>query len=171
MPRFHRLAGAVALALGCAGAAQAQQFSSFVVFGDPAILDRPSGAGEKTSTSLLGSHSRGHEVPLTVSVPLKGEALSATRLQAKLSEAEPFAGRGVEALKSGRNLIAYLREKGLIARGENNDWLPTDAGSQMGITVQPGRDKNGREYSYPVYPPKAQVAIAHMLEEELSPGR
>ena len=34
MPRFHRLAGAVALALGCAGAAQAQQFSSFVVFGD-----------------------------------------------------------------------------------------------------------------------------------------
>jgi outer membrane lipase/esterase len=28
------LAGAVALALGCAGAAQAQQFSSFVVFGD-----------------------------------------------------------------------------------------------------------------------------------------
>ena len=34
MPRFHRLAGAVAIALGCAGAAQAQQFSSFVVFGD-----------------------------------------------------------------------------------------------------------------------------------------
>lgn len=34
MPRFHRLAGAVALALGCAGAAQAQEFSSFVVFGD-----------------------------------------------------------------------------------------------------------------------------------------
>lgn len=34
MPRFHRLAGAVALALGCAGAAQAQQFSSFIVFGD-----------------------------------------------------------------------------------------------------------------------------------------
>jgi outer membrane lipase/esterase len=34
MPRFHRLAGAVALALGCAGAAQAQQFTSFVVFGD-----------------------------------------------------------------------------------------------------------------------------------------
>lgn len=34
MPRFHRLAGAVALALGCAGAAQAQQFSGFVVFGD-----------------------------------------------------------------------------------------------------------------------------------------
>ena len=34
MPRFHRLAGAVALALGCAGAAQAQQFSNFVVFGD-----------------------------------------------------------------------------------------------------------------------------------------
>jgi outer membrane lipase/esterase len=34
MPRFHRLAGAVALALGCAGAAQAQQFSRVVVFGD-----------------------------------------------------------------------------------------------------------------------------------------
>ena len=34
MPRFHRLAGAVALALGCAGAAQAQQFSGFIVFGD-----------------------------------------------------------------------------------------------------------------------------------------
>ncbi|KFN49531.1 autotransporter domain-containing protein [Arenimonas composti] len=34
MPRFHRLAGAVALALACAGTAQAQQFSSFVVFGD-----------------------------------------------------------------------------------------------------------------------------------------
>ncbi len=34
MPRFHRLAGAVALALGCAGAAQAQQFSGLVVFGD-----------------------------------------------------------------------------------------------------------------------------------------
>ena len=34
MPRFHRLAGAVALALGCAGAAQAQQFTRFVVFGD-----------------------------------------------------------------------------------------------------------------------------------------
>jgi len=34
MPRFHRLAGAVALALGCAGAAQAQQFSGFFVFGD-----------------------------------------------------------------------------------------------------------------------------------------
>lgn len=34
MPRFHRLAGAVALALGCACAAQAQEFSSFVVFGD-----------------------------------------------------------------------------------------------------------------------------------------
>ncbi|HEX5694303.1 MAG TPA: autotransporter domain-containing protein, partial [Arenimonas sp.] len=34
MPRFHRLAGAVALALGCAGAAQAQEFSGFVVFGD-----------------------------------------------------------------------------------------------------------------------------------------
>ena len=34
MPRFHRLAGAVALALGCAGAAQAQQFTGFFVFGD-----------------------------------------------------------------------------------------------------------------------------------------
>lgn len=34
MPRFHRLAGAVALALGCAGAAQAQQFSGLIVFGD-----------------------------------------------------------------------------------------------------------------------------------------
>lgn len=34
MPRFHRLAGAVALALACAGTAQAQQFSGFVVFGD-----------------------------------------------------------------------------------------------------------------------------------------
>jgi outer membrane lipase/esterase len=34
MPRFHRLAGAVALALGCAGAAQAQQFTGFIVFGD-----------------------------------------------------------------------------------------------------------------------------------------
>ena len=34
MPRFHRLAGAMALALGCAGAAQAQEFSNFVVFGD-----------------------------------------------------------------------------------------------------------------------------------------
>ena len=144
---------------------------SFVVFGDPAILDRPSGAGEKTSTSLLGSHSRGHEVPLTVSVPQTGEALSATRLQAKLSEAGPFAGRGIEALKSGRNLIAYFHEKGLIAKGESGDWLPTDAGSRMGITVQSGRDKNGREYSYPVYPPKAQDAIAHMLEEGLGSDR
>ena len=144
---------------------------SFVVFGDSAILDRPSGASEKTSTSLLGSHSRGHEVPLAVSVPLKGEALSATRLQAKLSEAGPFAGRGIEALKSGRNLIAYLHEKGLIAKGESGDWLPTDAGSRMGITVQSGRDKNGREYSYPVYPPKAQDAIAHMLEEGLGSDR
>ena len=34
MPRFHRLAGAVALALGCAGAAQAQNFTGFFVFGD-----------------------------------------------------------------------------------------------------------------------------------------
>ena len=34
MPRFHRLAGAMALALGCAGAAQAQDFSSVIVFGD-----------------------------------------------------------------------------------------------------------------------------------------
>ena len=34
MPRFHRLAGAVALALACAGTAQAQQFSSMIVFGD-----------------------------------------------------------------------------------------------------------------------------------------
>ena len=34
MPRFHRLAGAVALALGCAGAVQAQQFNGGVVFGD-----------------------------------------------------------------------------------------------------------------------------------------
>ena len=34
MPRFHRLAGAVALALGCAGAAQAQDFSGLIVFGD-----------------------------------------------------------------------------------------------------------------------------------------
>ena len=34
MPRFNRLAGALALALGCAGAAQAQEFSNVVVFGD-----------------------------------------------------------------------------------------------------------------------------------------
>jgi outer membrane lipase/esterase len=34
MPRFHRLAGAVAFALGCAGAAQAQNFTGFYVFGD-----------------------------------------------------------------------------------------------------------------------------------------
>lgn len=34
MPRFHRLAGAVALSLGFAGAAQAQSFTGFYVFGD-----------------------------------------------------------------------------------------------------------------------------------------
>lgn len=34
MPRSHRLAGAVALALGCASVAQAQEFTGFVVFGD-----------------------------------------------------------------------------------------------------------------------------------------
>ena len=34
MPRMHRLAGALALSLGFAGAAQAQTFSGFYVFGD-----------------------------------------------------------------------------------------------------------------------------------------
>lgn len=34
MPRSHKLAGALALALGCTGAAQAQEFTGFYVFGD-----------------------------------------------------------------------------------------------------------------------------------------
>lgn len=34
MPRTHQLAGALALALACAGTAQAQEFSGFYVFGD-----------------------------------------------------------------------------------------------------------------------------------------
>lgn len=157
---------------------------SFIVFGDPAILDRPSGAGEKNSTSLLGVHSRGHEVPLTVAVPPRPEpsldqkpalqtasALNVTNLQKKLSETEPFAGREVEALRTRGALIAYLHEKGLIAKGGSGDWLPTDAGIRMGIATKSGRDKNGREYSYPVYPSEAQVAIARMLEEGLSSGR
>lgn len=34
MPRSHKLAGALALALGCTGVAQAQEFTGFYVFGD-----------------------------------------------------------------------------------------------------------------------------------------